>query len=75
MKATPRLAACGEGASFLLEQGKVDAAIQLEHLWDEVARACNVDIFCPYLMTALPAPEDADVLQRIGAVHSTVHGA
>jgi CheY-like chemotaxis protein len=71
----PRLAVCGEGAAFLVEQGKVDAAIQLEHLWDEVARVCYVDIFCPYLMTALPAPEDADVWQRIGAVHSTVYGA
>ena len=53
----------------------MDVAIRLEQLWDEFARACKVDVFCPYVMTALPAPDDADVVQRIGAVHSTVHGA
>jgi len=33
-----RVAACGECAPVLWAQGKVDAAIQLECLWDEIAR-------------------------------------
>ena len=33
-----RIAACGECAPILWAQGKADAAIQLEQLWDEIAR-------------------------------------
>ena len=35
----PRVAACGECAPILWAQGKADAAIQVEHLWDEIARS------------------------------------
>ena len=71
----PRLAACGEGAAFLVKHGRVDAAIRLELLWDEFARACNVDTFCSYAMAHPVRDHDADVVQRISAVHSAVHSA
>ncbi len=70
----PRLAACGEGAAFLVKHGRMDAAIRLESLWDEFARTCNVDIFCPYVMAHPAHDHDADIVQRISAVHSAVHG-
>ena len=68
----PRLAACGEGAAFLVKHGRVDAAIRMESLWDEFARACHVDTFCPYVM-APPACDHAGIARRISAVHSAVH--
>jgi hypothetical protein len=34
----PRVAVCGECAPILWAQGKADTAIQVEHLWDEIAR-------------------------------------
>jgi len=37
----PRVAACGECAPTLWAQGKADAAVQLEHLWDKIAKTCN----------------------------------
>ena len=42
------VAACGDCAASLLRDGRVEAAIQLEHLWDDFARTYNVDILCGY---------------------------
>ena len=47
-----RVAACGELAPTLWAQGKADAAIQVEHLTDEIAKTCNVDILCGYVLTS-----------------------
>jgi CheY-like chemotaxis protein len=44
----PRVAACGECAPTLWAQGQVEAAIQLEHLWDGVSNRQQVDILCVY---------------------------
>ena len=41
----PRVAVCGECAPSLWAQGKADAAVQVEHLWDEIARRTKW-IFC-----------------------------
>jgi len=42
----PRVAACGECAPLLWAQGKAEAAILLEQLWDKIARTDDVDILC-----------------------------
>ena len=47
-----RVAACGEGASTLWAHGHVEAAIQLEHLWDEIAKSRQMDILCAYPLAA-----------------------
>jgi hypothetical protein len=39
-----RVAACGEWAPFLWAEGKADAAIRLEELWNEIAEKYDVDI-------------------------------
>ena len=43
-KAAPRVAVCGECAPTLWARGRADSAIQVEHLWDEIAREHEVDI-------------------------------
>ena len=44
-----------ERAPTLWAQGEGSAAIQLERLWDEVAKTCDVEILCGYVLTASSA--------------------
>jgi DNA-binding NarL/FixJ family response regulator len=67
-----RVAACGECAPTLLTQGKTDAAVELEHLWDEIAKSCNVDILCGYVFSSFQREQQIDIYQRICAKHSAV---
>lgn len=65
----PRVVACGECSPTLLAQGKVEATVQLEHFWDEVARTHDVDILCVY---PLPQDRESDAFNRLCAEHSAV---
>jgi CheY-like chemotaxis protein len=64
-----RLSACGDCAQTLWQQGNGIAALQLERLWDQFAKANSVDILCGYPFTP---PHDA-VFREICAEHSAVH--
>ena len=68
-----RVAACGECAHLLWAQGKVEAAIRDEQLWDEIAKTCDVDILCGYPMSSFHREEDSHIFQRICAEHSAVY--
>ena len=68
----PRVAACGECAPVLWAQGKADAAIQLEHLWDEIAKTCDVDILCGYVLNSFQRQQETHIYERICAEHSAV---
>jgi CheY-like chemotaxis protein len=67
-----RIAACGEMAPTLWAQGKTDAAIQVEHLTDELARTRNVDILCGYVLSRAQLEQESRVYERICAEHSAV---
>jgi DNA-binding NarL/FixJ family response regulator len=67
-----RVAACGDGAGTLWSEGKVEEAIRLEQLWDQLARRYNIDVFCGYVTPALSRDEERDVFERICAEHSSV---
>ena len=71
--AHPRVAACGECAPILCAQGKAEAAIQLEHLWDSVARSHDVDILCGYTLADLRRSENSHIFARICAEHSAAY--
>jgi DNA-binding NarL/FixJ family response regulator len=67
----PRVAVCGDGAFDLWRTGRGDAALQVEQLWDELARTYHVDVLCAY---AAPVPEaggDAH-LCAIADAHSAI---
>ena len=68
----PRVAACGEGAPILWAQGKADAAIELEHLWNEIAKTCDVDILCGYVLESFQREQQNQTFERICAEHSAV---
>lgn len=65
-----RVAACGECAPTLWAQGHREAAIQLEQLWDEVAKSRQMDILCVYPLAA--RTEQTRTLRRLCAVHTAV---
>jgi hypothetical protein len=64
---------CGEGTSVLWAEGKADAAIRLEQLWDEVGKTLGVDILCGYALSSFHGEEDEHVFQSICAEHSGVY--
>jgi DNA-binding NarL/FixJ family response regulator len=73
-RGTQRVAICGECAPSLLSQGNVQAAVRLEHLWDEVTSGFEVDTLCGYSWESFPGREANPLLQEICAEHTAVHG-
>jgi len=67
------VSACGEGAPILWAEGKGDAAIQIEHLWDEMAREYDVDTLCGYVLSGFQREQESHIYERICAEHSTVY--
>ena len=68
-----RVAACGECAPLLWAQGKAEAAIRLEHLWDEIAKSYGLDVLCAYPLGSFQGGMDSHIFQRICAEHSAVY--
>jgi len=64
---------CGEGTSVLWAEGKADAAICVEQLWDEVGKTLGVDILCGYALGSFHGEEDERAFQSICAEHSAVY--
>ena len=69
----PRVVACGECAPFLLAQGKLEAAIQVEKLWDEVSKIHDLDTLCVYSLASFHDELGSHIFQRICAEHSAVY--
>ena len=69
-----RVAICGECSPLLLGAGNPEAAVRLEHLWDEITREYEADTLCGYLWSSFPEHDSDPVFRRICAEHSAVHG-
>jgi DNA-binding NarL/FixJ family response regulator len=69
----PCVAACGECAPSLWAQDNAVAAIQVEHLWDEVARTFDVDILWGYVLTSHQRGQEPRIYESICAEHSAVY--
>jgi DNA-binding NarL/FixJ family response regulator len=68
-----RVAACGECAPSLIAQGKPEAAIELEHLWDKIARSHYIDILCGYLLRDFQTEKSSPIFERICVAHSAAY--
>lgn len=66
------LAVCGELAPTLLANGNVEAAIQIEHFFDDFTKTNQIDVLCGYVGNRLPSNERHLVFERICAEHSVV---
>jgi DNA-binding NarL/FixJ family response regulator len=69
----PRVVACGECSPLLWAEGKPDAAIRLEQLWDEVGKTFEMDILCGYALSSFHGKENEHVFQSICEEHSAVY--
>jgi signal transduction histidine kinase len=70
--ANPRVAIYGEMVAVLWEQGKAEAAIRLEQLWNGLARSRSFSLFCAYPISSFGHEHDADLLMKVCGEHSTV---
>jgi len=68
-----RVVACGECSPSLWMQGKPDAAIRLEQLWDNVGKTFGMDILCGYALSSFHGKEGEHVFKSICAEHTAVY--
>jgi DNA-binding NarL/FixJ family response regulator len=64
---------CGEGTSVLWAEGKADAAIRVEQLWDEIGETFGAHILCGYALSSFHGEKDEHVFQSICAAHSALY--
>jgi PAS domain S-box-containing protein len=68
----PRIAAFGEMVALLWAEGKPEAAIRLEELWNDLARTYSFSLRCAYPITNFNHDQDGEPFLRICAAHSAV---
>jgi DNA-binding NarL/FixJ family response regulator len=68
----PRVAAFGEIAPTLWAQGKVDAAIQVERVTDELAKTRNMDILCGYVLNSFQRKQE-HIYEGICKEHTAIY--
>jgi DNA-binding NarL/FixJ family response regulator len=64
------VAACGECAPTLWAAGNFEAAMQIEHLWDEIGKSRQIDILCAYPLAA--RDEEVKAVRSLCAEHTAV---
>ena len=67
-----RVVAFGEMVALLWAEGKHEAALRLEELWNDLAHAHSFSLHCAYPITNFNQDEDADPFLKICAAHSAV---
>jgi hypothetical protein len=68
----PRVAIFGEMVALLWADGKADAAIRLEQLWNGLAQTKSFSLFCAYPMSSFNREEDAELLVKVCNEHLAV---
>ena len=67
-----RLTVFGEMVALLWAEGQIDAAIQLEELWNDLAERHDFSLTCAYPTRFFDRPEHAEPFLRVCAAHSTL---
>jgi PAS domain S-box-containing protein len=70
--ARPEIAVFGEMVALLWADGKPEAAIQLERLWNELATKLAFSLRCAYPVAHFSGEENSQPLVRVCAEHSAV---
>ncbi|MGH2391227.1 MAG: ATP-binding protein, partial [Chloroflexota bacterium] len=70
--APPNVVVFGEMVALLAAAGKPEAAIHLEHLWNDLSRTHSFTLRCAYPLSSFPHAGDGEFLEDICAVHSQV---
>jgi hypothetical protein len=67
-----RILAFGEMVALLVEQGKTEAAIRLEELWNELGKHYSFSLFCAYPTRLFRDPAHSSAFARICHTHTRV---
>lgn len=67
-----RVRVFGEMVAVLCAQGKTDAAIQLERLWNNLIKHRAISLLCGYPMAAFSKAESGGSFESICALHSGI---
>jgi len=66
------VAAFGEMVALLWAEGKFEAAMRLEQLWNEFAETHPISLHCAYPLSSFYRQEHGDLLLQVCAQHSAV---
>jgi signal transduction histidine kinase len=67
-----KVAIFGEMVALLLQRGDVQAALQLEKLWNDLAQRCSFELLCGYRISSFDRPAHREFFHRICAEHDLV---
>ena len=70
--APPRVAAYGEMVALLWADGKTEAALELEQLWNELAETRAFSLHCAYPISRFSRAEDDALIRAVCAEHALV---
>jgi DNA-binding NarL/FixJ family response regulator len=70
--ATRSVFACGECAPTLWTQGRLDAALRVEELWNAAVHKFGLSTLCGYISRSLQGEREQQMFQRVCAAHSAV---
>jgi len=62
----------GEMVTLLWDAGQTGAAVDVEALWNELARQYSFSLLCVYPASSVATAEDADDVSHVQAAHSDV---
>jgi DNA-binding NarL/FixJ family response regulator len=72
---SPRVFVCGECPSILLAEGTLDAAIEIELLWNDFSKIIgDIALHCAYLSAQFESKDKAHIFERVCEQHSVVLG-
>ena len=69
---TPKVAAFGEMVALLWNEGKTEAALQLEILWNQLAQTHSFYLHCAYPLNGFFSKDHSLTFEKICAEHSQV---
>ncbi len=69
----PEIAAFGEMVALLWAEGKIDAAIRLEQLWNELSKKYSFSLRCAYPMIGCQGEKNIQPVVRICAEHAAAY--
>jgi DNA-binding NarL/FixJ family response regulator len=70
--ANRRVFVCGECAPSLWTQGKLDAALRVEELWDDICREYALNCLCGYISRSFSGEREQQIFHAICSFHSPV---
>jgi DNA-binding NarL/FixJ family response regulator len=65
-----KVAVCGEASAVLWAQGRVEAAIELENLWDEIVTSRRIDTLCAFPVNV--REQNVQAVRSLCAEHTAV---